>query len=233
MKFLPVFLLLAVFSCSQKQKSAKAPATVITTVINPAAINYDSCKKQVISIKQKNKPGWQHLTAAQQQKIFTTAVVQTIVPNWIGTQWDFNGTTEKPQQGYIACGYFVTTVLRDAGLNIARVKLAQCASEQMIQSLVQPQFIKRYPNCSIENFVQAVNQSGYGLYIVGLDNHTGFIYNNGQKVYFIHSTFVGSRNVQMESAITSAVLRSSKYKVLGKLSADDKILQRWIEGNGQ
>jgi hypothetical protein len=229
MKILTTLFIPFLFCCSQNQKPAKGLVGSNTVPVTLSAINYDSCKKQIISIKQKNKSGWQKLPIAQQQKIFTAAVAETIVPGWIGTKWDFNGTTEKPQQGYIACGYFVTTVLRDAGLNLARVKLAQCASEQMIQSLVQPQFIKRYPNWSIENFVQAVEQSGYGLYIVGLDNHTGIIYNDGNNIFFIHSTFVGTRNVQMESAISSSVLQSSKYKMLGKLSADERVLQRWIQ----
>jgi len=63
---------------------------------------------------------------------------------------------------------------------------------------------------------------------VGLDNHTGFIYNDGNEVYFIHSTFIGTRNVQKEIAATSRILEKSKYKVLGKISADEKVLNRWI-----
>ncbi len=228
MKIFSTFLLLALCCCNPKKQQAKISDSVAAVISKPA-INYDSCKKQIIHIKQKNKPGWKKLTYKQQQQIFTTAVAETIIPGWIGTKWDFNGTTEMPQEGYIACGYFVTTVLRDAGIKLARIKLAQSASEKMIQSLVQPQFIKRYPNCNIENFVQAVQQLGYGVYIVGLDNHTGFIYNNSINIFFIHSTFVGSRNVQMENAITSPVLRSSKYKVIGKISADEKILQGWME----
>src|SRR5437764_1215954 len=38
-----------------------------------------------------------------------------IFPAWFGTPWDFNGTTQTPGEGKIACGYFVTTVMRDLG----------------------------------------------------------------------------------------------------------------------
>ena len=110
----------------------------------------------------------------------------------------------------------------------ARIKLAQCASEQMITTLIQPKYIRRFSNVDIAVFIQAIQQQGYGLYIVGLDNHTGFIYNDNSQVYFIHSTFVGTRNVQKENAAASWVLKQSKYKVLGKLSADEKMLERWI-----
>ncbi len=188
------------------------------------ALNYDSCKKDILLIKQKNKPGWAKLAKPQKEKIFTATVTKNIIPCWIGTAWDFNGITQTPQQGSIACGYFVTTVLRDAG-----VKLAQSASEQMITALVQPKYIQRFSNIAIGNFKTAIQQQGYGLYIVGLDNHTGFIYNDGKEIYFIHSTFMGTRNVQQEKAAASWVLQQSKYKVLGKISADEKVLEKWME----
>src|SRR4029453_1954809 len=44
---------------------------------------------------------------------------------WYGTAWDFNGITEEPGKGKIACGYFVTTILRDLGIPVKRYKHAQ------------------------------------------------------------------------------------------------------------
>ena len=221
-------LLLLLTSCYQKDKRVKPLSHLIAATPVSTPINYDSCKSQILFIKQKNKINWVALPKEGKEKIFTRAVAETIIPNWIGTKWDFNGISETPQQGNIACGYFVTTVLRDAGLNLARTKLAQCASEQMILGLIQPKYIKRFSNADMAVFMQAIEQQGYGLYIVGLDNHTGFIYNNGNQIYFIHSTFVGTKNVQKEKAAESRVLKQSKYKVLGKISADEKVLERWI-----
>jgi hypothetical protein len=80
----------------------------------------------------------------------------------------------------------------------------------------------------MQGFINTVTTQGYGIYIVGLDNHTGFIYNDGTDIYFIHSTFVGTRNVQKEKAAESRVLQQSKYKVLGKLSGDEKVLENWM-----
>jgi hypothetical protein len=228
MKLICAYLLLSfLMSCDQPAKQPQVP--IHNPVVKQLAnFNYDSCKKQIKLIKQQHKSEWHSFSIDQKEKFFTAAVAETIIPNWIGTKWDFNGTTEIPQQGSIACGYFVTTVLRDAGVSLARVKLAQCASEQMIQSLVQPALIHRYSNVSITDFASAITKEGYGLYIVGLDNHTGFIYNDGKNIYFIHSTFVGTRNVQQELAVNSIVLKQSKYKVVGKISADATVLARWI-----
>ncbi len=215
------------FSCGKK---ARQSAMVFNqpAAFSPVKLNYDSCKKNILLTKEKNKAAWGKLTKQQKEKIFTTSVAETIIPNWIGTAWDFNGISQTPQKGTIACGYFVTTVLRDAGLNVARVKLAQCASEQMMLSLIQPKYVQRFSNIAMDNFIQKIQHQGYGLYIVGLDNHTGFIYNDGSEIYFIHSTFAGTRNVQKEKAAASRVLQQSKYKVLGKISTDEKVLARWI-----
>ncbi len=214
-------------SCTQKKQNHQTkinPATTFTLKI----VNYDSCKKQVALIKQKNAKKWRILTTQQKEQIFTKTIVENIIPPWIGTEWDFNGTSQTPQQGSIACGYFVTTVLQDGGVQLARIKLAQCTSEQMITTLVKPNLIKRFSNLPMTNFIASIKQMGYGLYIVGLDNHTGFIYNDGKIIHFIHSTFVGTKNVQWENAEKSWVLSSSKYKVLGKISEDEGVLEGWI-----
>ncbi|MGF2414013.1 hypothetical protein [Ferruginibacter sp.] len=223
----PGIFLVVIFSCNSKEKQVNRlqhTATTAATIV----LNYDSCKKEVFLAKHKNKAVWNKLSKVQKEKVFTTITAETIIPNWIGTAWDFNGTSEIPQKGSIACGYFVTTVLRDAGVSLARTKLAQCASEQMITSLIQSKYIRRFSNVTMDNFIQSIQKQGYGLYIVGLDNHTGLIYNSGKEIYFIHSTFVGTRNVQKEKAAASWVLRQSKYKVLGKISTDENILRKWI-----
>lgn len=214
-------------SCKQKKIESLLHHPQINK-FEPAKINYDSSKKVIEVIKQKYKWHWRNITDREKEKIFTDAVCATIIPNWLGTPWDFNGITQIPQQGAIACGYFVTTVLRDAGLPVARIKLAQAASEQMITALVQAKYIQRFSNVAIADFVKNIQKEGYGLYIVGLDNHTGFIFNDGTEVYFIHATIVGTRNVQQEKALTSYVLMQSKYKVLGKISADVNVLNKWI-----
>ncbi len=228
MKLLLVLVLLSSFNnCTSKENKG----TIEKAHTQPPAItalDYDSCKREILLKKRIQKPKWGNISKTEKERIFTTAITETIIPAWIGTDWDFNGISEIPQQGSIACGYFVTTILRDGGLSLARIKLAQCASEQMITSLVQSKYINRFSNVLMEDFLRSIQKQGFGLYIVGLDNHTGFIYNDGIDIYFIHSTFVGTKNVQKEKAVSSSILMQSRYKVLGKISADDHILQRWI-----
>ena len=162
------------------------------------------------------------------QTKFVTAFDKDIVPFWYGTDWDFYGTSETPGEGKIACGYFVTTVLRDAGVRVNRVSLAQQASENIVKSLTGKNFIERFHNASLKEFVKKIEQSGFGLYVVGLDFHVGFILHDGADVYFIHSSYVAPSKVVREKAVESTVLASSKYRVVGKISGDEQFLIKWL-----
>ena len=127
---------------------------------------------------------------ASARETVTKAIYREIFPAWYGTAWDFNGTTEAPRQGKIACGYFVSTVLRDAGWRVQRTRLAQQASENIILSLTTTGHIKRFRRVAIDDFVMAVKNWGSGVYVVGLDIHVGFIVNTGDEILFIHSSYV-------------------------------------------
>jgi len=167
---------------------------------------------------------------AEARTLLTRSIYEDLFPAWYGTGWDFNGTSEVPQQGKIACGYFVSTVLRDAGLKVERVRLAQQASENIVLTLTTDPFIKRFRRVPIGEFVDGVKESGAGIYIVGLDVHVGFIVNTGSDVYFVHSSYAEPYVVLKEKAIESGILASSKYRVLGNISADERLIRDWLTG---
>ena len=224
------FLIIAVFINSCKSEKPNKISKVISQNISVIApINYDSCKRKMDTIKSAYKTSWNLIPIKEKEKVFTEAITKTIVPAWIGTQWAYSGITEVPQKGSIACGYFVTTVLRDAGLPLARIKLAQVASEEMIKKLVGEKYIKRFSNVSFKEFISFLQNNYNGLYIIGLDNHTGFILKDDLGIWFIHSTFIGNGKVQKEDAVESTILQNSSYKIIGKISADEAVLNRWIK----
>ena len=176
-------------------------------------------------------------TGTSRTRILNTAgeylqkvIADELLPYWYGTPWDFNGITETPGEGKIACGYLVTTILRDAGLRLQRYKLAQQTSETMIKSLVSDENIMRFSDYTITNFVGTLIDSGSGIYIVGLDCHTGFIQVKGDEVLFIHSSYLEPRMVIRERAIKSPILKSSRYRITGKITDDMHFLEGWLEG---
>lgn len=169
------------------------------------------------------------LSKQKQQQFFINVLTKHIFPFWYGTRWSFYGNTTTPGDGSIACGYFVTTTLSHAGVKLNRIKLAQCASEEMIRSLVQKQKITHFNSLSLQNFINGISQKGKGIYIIGLDNHTGFIYIDSTKeVRFIHASGRFPFCVINEKASESVVLEKSNYKVVGKISDDDVFLNNYF-----
>lgn len=162
-------------------------------------------------------------------KEFVSVLTDKIFPYWYGTNWDFNGNTQKLNEGKIACGYFVTTTLKQVGLDINRIKLAQCASEEMITTIVSEENVYRFSNKTIKDFEKSLEKIGNGIYIVGLDNHTGFILISNDGNYFIHSSGIPPYQVVKDKLSESRLIVNSKYRVVGNLSSDKKLLSNWTK----
>ena len=165
------------------------------------------------------------------QALLLTELDSTIFPAWEGTAWAFYGTSWEPRRGSIACGYFVTTTLHDAGLRLQRTVLAKQASEVLIQNLTSEAYITRYRGVSQVEFVRQAQALGPGLYVLGLDFHAAFLrVHKGGAVQMVHSSFLGPGTVVREAAARSTAL-PSKYRVLGKVSADPIFLRHWLLGD--
>ena len=183
------FMLLVVFSTLFIFRAKSKNAIVNDKAINVELKNYTKTLDSIKIIKKKLETK----STKEIGETFTNILTNKIFPYWYGTKWDYNGTTQKPNEGEIACGYFVTTTLRDTGLNINRIKLAQCASEEMIQSIVSEKNIFRFSNKSIQEFENILKSKGNGIYIVGLDNHTGFVLISNNSNFFIHILWFASK----------------------------------------
>ena len=205
---------------------SKAPKTTV---------DYDAVQEKLSKQREQLASAYQAANTASKKQVLIEqargsfiASITTLLPYWYGTPWNFNGTSEKPQQGNIACGYYVSTILRDSGLEIERVKLAQQASENIIKSLTNDTYIKRFSGQSIEEFLAVVDDWGEGLYVVGLDYHVGYLWHDGEQMHFIHASALPPRRAISEPALTSPALTNSRYRVIGKISDDDKLIEKWL-----
>jgi len=198
-------------------------------------IDYDTVKvriraqqqyfsKRYAAASEKNRAA----VLSDAKKYLINAIYDTIFPHWYDTPWDFYGTTRTPRQGYIACGYFVTTVLADAGFQIPYVKWAQLASEPVIVKIASD--IKRFGNRPMSEVIAYLNKTGDGLYIVGLDCHIGYIYKADTVMRFIHSNYYHAEiGVMSEPIVGDNPLNNSKYRVIGKLLSDETV-RNWVTG---
>jgi hypothetical protein len=163
----------------------------------------------------------------------TRGFLETLLPEmmrcWLGTSWDFHGTAETPGQGKIACGYFVATVLRDAGFQVDRYKLARQPSQNIIRSFLPSELMTLRVGVPYENFASEVASAEPGVRIVGLDSHVAFLVTTKDGFRFIHSSGSKPWCVVDEARDEADVLRRSNYRVHGLLTGDRDVLLRWLK----
>jgi len=155
---------------------------------------------------------------------FTNSLLNKIIPYWYGTLWDFDGYTSVPNNGYIACGYFVSTTLRDMGLKVNRYRLAQQAPEnEAISIACDSSKIAVYSENEIIDTLKKIND---GLYFCGLYNHVGYLYIKNNNPYFIHSNYIDGK-VMAEDALHSEAFNSNIYYVT-EISSNMQLLLSWL-----
>jgi len=155
-------------------------------------------------------------------------ILNEIVPHWYGTPWEFNGHTNIPNDGEIACGYFVSTTLQHVGFKLNRYKMAQQGGLNEAITLQPKSDLKTYRNISQKELKTKIN-SVYndGLYFVGLSNHVGYVVIKNKELYFLHSSYCDNV-VVIEKAATSPCFQSDIY-VFAEITSNPQLIQKWIQ----
>jgi len=168
----------------------------------------------------------QHKTVSTAKDCIYTQLIDNIFPAWYGTEWDYNGYSSVPQKGIIACGYFVSTTLKHLGFNLNRYKLAQQYSSGIVKSLCNNiQYVRKNDTKKLFAYI---NSKPNQLYVVGLDNHVGFISKETNGIYFIHSSYLNPVAVVKEKAQTAEALIHSNLFVLGHFSENKEVIKAWL-----
>jgi hypothetical protein len=149
---------------------------------------------------------------------------------WLGTPWDFHGTADGPGEGKIACGYFVATVLRDAGFKVDRYKLAQQPSGNILRTFLKKEDCVLTVGVEYNSFADSLSQVTPGIYVVGLDTHVAFLVVERDGFRFIHSSGSAPWCVVDEGRDDASVLQKSNWRMLGNFSGDAGVVQMWLKG---
>jgi len=167
-------------------------------------------------------------TVEQDARVLLERVLPAMMRCWLGTPWDFNGTSSKPGGGRVACGYYVATVIKDAGFRVDRYQLAQQPSGNILRSFLPKDHCLLSVGKPYESFVAEMKNAEPGIYLVGLDTHVAFMIVSRHDFRFIHSS--GSRPwcVVDEGSAEAGVLQRSNWRMLGNLTADPTVLRRWL-----
>ncbi len=214
-----------------------APEMVAELSAEPGPGPAISMQEQYVKLKEtiiRSKRSFQDLFRRDQNRSLDEtkdflyhALNDSIFTYWYGTPWDFNGTTQEPRNGLIACGYFVTTTLRDAGIPLRRVHLAQQRAGDIIKQLCKPSSIATVRSgTALRNYLSQYEDGS--LLIVGLDHHVGFISKEHGQYYFIHANYLGDRTVVKERLEDSEAIFQSSIFALGDVLGNERLLRRWL-----
>ncbi len=155
-------------------------------------------------------------------------ICEQFFPHWLGTEWDFNGHTNEPKTGQIACGYLVSTLLKHADFKINRYKLAQQSSFNEIKTLAAPK-APLFLGSDYQTALSKIKELKDGLYILGLSYHVGLIRINENEVRFLHSTYLAPTAVVNELAANSEAFKSSDVYYIGEISGNKELMKKWLK----
>jgi hypothetical protein len=230
----PLILIICFFllSCNQTKKGSPS-LLFIQHPDTSDTIPYD----QIIYKIKKDKAGFaeKYKEVHEKKKVineirdyWVNSLGTDLYEQWKSTPWDFNGTTRKPKEGSIACGYFVTTLLLDMGYKLDRIKLSTCDAMTMMKKLTSTRSVENLSYLKYEDFNKRIKDTGKGVFIIGLDYHTGFLINDGTETWFLHSNYIGRKGVVKEKILESAALKQSKSRFVTCLTSCNDFLMHWL-----
>lgn len=197
-------------------------------VIADSGKTYSEVKTEVL--KLKGQIASKKLSVDSVGLVFTDIMVHQIIPYWYGTPWTFEGHTAIPNQGEIACGYFVSTTLLHAGLNVNRYKLAQQLPVHEAESLVLDDSIVIISHSTTEQIItEMYGKTIEGLYFLGFDqSHVGFLLRQDEQLYVLHANYLSEDGVEIEKIEESAAFGSYLRFYVCPLSTNESFLKSWL-----
>jgi len=175
---------------------------------------------------------------ARARAFVISTILDTIFPAWMGTPWGLgkNSTSTRPHQAgmTVGCSYFVTSVLLNAGLRLDnRYRFAQAPALHIQRSLAPRRAdLHRFLSIPVEDLERRIAKLGDGLYLIGLNNHIGFVVVRGREVRFVHAGYTGPQTVQDESMIGAESIAGSRKAgyFVTPLFQDDRLVDKWLSG---
>ena len=195
---------------------------------DPIDTSYAFSKSYVANVKSRIR--LDRITEDSLSRLFTTLLTERIIPHWLGTPWSFEGHTSVPGSGEIACGYFVSTTLKDMGFNLDRYKFAQQLPihEAKTLALGKP-LLEIYSNSSDERIAILRDTLKEGIYFLGFDqNHVGYIQKKNSDLFVIHSNYIGAEGVVIEKIEDSQVFSYFDRIYIADISHNRALLTKWV-----
>ena len=198
------------------------------TTARPYSVTKANAIKLRLRLQNDFKSG--KITIDDVKSQFTKHLVDELIPYWYGTRWSFGGHTAMPNKGEIACGYFISTTLRDMGVRLNRYRLAQKSPIDEAKAI----------SCGTEVLTLTANNANdalemidahtqHGLYFIGFDEgHVGYLFKKNNELLLIHSNYFSPGKVCAEPLKTSRVFQSFKKFHLMDITHNEALLSKWM-----
>lgn len=200
------------------------------TSVNDFDASYATSKKTVTTTKSRIR--LDRISEDSLSHIFTNLLTEQIIPYWIGTPWSFEGHTSEPGSGEIACGYFVSTTLKDVGFNLDRYKFAQQLPIREAKTLaIGKPLLEINNNSTTERITILKDKLKEGIYFIGFDqSHVGYIQKKGNELFVIHSNYISSEGVVIERIKDSRVFSYYTRIYITDISRNADLMKKWVKG---
>lgn len=175
---------------------------------------------------------------AEARAYVLAAMREVVFPAWMGMAWGLgpNSTPLRPHAAgtEIACGYFVSSVLENVGLRLGtRFTYAQAPALHAQRSLApDKEDLHRFFSIPGDALARRIAALGEGIYVIGLNNHIGFVDVHGGQVNVVHASYTGAQVVTSEPLATAEVIDNSRAAgyFVTPLFQDDRLIDRWLRG---
>ena len=216
----------------KKKGISKTTALPEVKIIDFKKLNIDTIPLQNSYLQICQKIQKEKNTTDSLSIFLEEVLVNNIFPYWYGTPWEFNGHTDVPNKGKIACGYFVSTTLKHLGFNLNRYKLAQQLPVHEAKTISLGEPILEIDNDDFEVCLEKIKTSlTEGIYFVGLEaSHVGFLLKRKNYLFFIHSNYGTPAKVIIENTAESPVFNGFRHFYISKISTNPTLLAYWKTG---
>ena len=196
----------------------------------PIDTSYTFSKKYIANIKSRIR--LDRITEDSLSHLFTNLLTEQIIPHWLGTPWSFEGHTSVPGSGEIACGYFVSTTLKDIGFNLDRYKFAQQLPIHEAKTLALGKPLLEINSTSTDERIAILHDTlKEGIYFLGFDqNHVGYIQKKNDELFVIHSNYIGAEGVVIERINDSRVFSYYTRIYIVDISRNKDLMKKWVNG---
>lgn len=165
-------------------------------------------------------------------RVFAETLLNGIVPHWYGTPWSFEGHTEKPGDGKIACGYFISTTLLHAGVRLNRYRLAQQNPETEAKAVAMGDSVSVFRGNWLKKVAPALQTTLQdGLYFAGLGgSHVVYLLKRRGDLFVLHSNYTYPAQVLIEPAGERSVISNYSEFFIVPVSGNNRLIEAWLLG---